>query len=346
MNKQLERYSRAESIRLLNRYGRQRRPMAFLISFEGEENLVLPLQEAAAYGLHLHMPGMNGVTGIKNPGNTKTKNLGNNKPAHPGRILEFSSSPISREAYNEAFGEVSREILYGNSFLLNLTFSTPVECSFSMEEIYRFSMAPYKLLLKDELVIFSPEQFLKIEGKRIVSNPMKGTMDACLPGALEKLTTDPKEDAEHHTIVDLIRNDLSMVAKKVRVERFKYVEELRTHTGSLLQMSSEITGELPEDFHHNLGDILFTLLPAGSICGAPKRKTLEIIRRVESHHRGYYTGIFGYWDGSALYSAVAIRYIEKTAAGLIFKSGGGITGMSNCDHEYEEMKRKVYVPVY
>ena len=97
--------------------------------------------------------------------------------------------------------------MYGNSFLLNLTFSTPLECNFSLEEIYHCSIAPFRLYLENELVVFSPEQFVRIEGQRIISNPMKGTMDADQPDALQRLTSDRKEDAEHHTIVDLIRND-------------------------------------------------------------------------------------------------------------------------------------------
>ena len=77
---------------------------------------------------------------------------------------------------------------------------------------------------------------------------MKGTMDASIPGAYRLLASDPKEDAEHNTIVDLIRNDLSLVAKNVRVKRFKYIEKLRTHQGELLQMSSEINGKLPAEY--------------------------------------------------------------------------------------------------
>ncbi len=175
---------------------------------------------------------------------------------------------------------------------------------------------------------------------------MKGTMDAAIPGAHRLLASDPKEDAEHNTIVDLIRNDLSTVASQVRVKRFKYIEKLKTHQGELLQMSSEISGKLAADFKGNLGDILFALLPAGSICGAPKKKTLEIIKEVEAYERGFYTGVFGYFDGQNLDSAVAIRYIEKQEDGLVFKSGGGITFKSDWEKEYNELLNKVYVPVY
>ena len=155
------------------------------------------------------------------------------------------------------------------------------------------------------------ERFIRIHGDSISATPMKGTIDARIPGAHRLLSSDLKEDAEHNTIVDLIRNDLSVVASKVRVKRFKYIEKLITNQGELMQMSSEITGKLQKQHSPRPGDILFKLLPAGSICGAPKRKTVEIIRKVEGHERGYYTGIFGHFDGTCLDSAVAIRYIEQ-----------------------------------
>ena len=88
------------------------------------------------------------------------------------------------------------------------------------------------------------------------------------------------------------------------------------------------------------------MLPAGSICGAPKKKTVEIIQKVEGYDRGYYTGIFGHFDGRDLDSAVAIRFIEKQGKNLIFKSGGGITFQSDWKKEYDEMQKKVYVPIY
>jgi para-aminobenzoate synthetase component 1 len=267
-------------------------------------------------------------------------------PAAPVKTITLRKFPVSMDRYRQAFSQVTDQIQYGNTFLLNLTFPTRIETNWSLAEIFSASHAPFKLLLRDELVVFSPERFVRIEGNTITSHPMKGTIDARIPGARAKLTSDPKEDAEHNTIVDLIRNDLSMVAKSVRVKRFKYIERLRTNQGELLQMSSEICGTLPKGYQKGLGELLFRLLPAGSICGAPKIRTVEIIRQVEQYSRGYYTGIFGYWDGSCLDAAVAIRYIEQNEQGLVFKSGGGITFQSDSEAEYEEMLNKVYVPIY
>jgi para-aminobenzoate synthetase component 1 len=254
--------------------------------------------------------------------------------------------PVSRDHYRKAFHYVRDQIHYGNSFLLNLTFPTRIRCNYGLQDIFLASKASFRLFLEDELVVFSPERFIRIDGHSIRSHPMKGTMDASIPGAHALLTSDEKEDAEHNTIVDLIRNDLSQVAKDVRVRRFKYIDKVRTHRGELLQMSSEITGRLGHGFQKKLGEILFRLLPAGSICGAPKQKTLEVIRQAEQYERGYYTGIFGFWDGKVMDTAVAIRYMEQDAHGMVFKSGGGITFRSDCEKEYEEMLKKVYVPVY
>jgi para-aminobenzoate synthetase component 1 len=174
---------------------------------------------------------------------------------------------------------------------------------------------------------------------------MKGTIDASLPDAERIILDDYKEKAEHATIVDLIRNDLSRVADEVEVKRYRYVERLTTHHKDLLQVSSEISGKLPDGFRRQLGDILFSMLPAGSICGAPKPKTLEIIEHAEGYERDFYTGIFGWFDGRNFDSAVMIRFAEPASDGLTFKSGGGITSQSDLEKEYEELVHKVYVPL-
>jgi para-aminobenzoate synthetase component 1 len=137
-----------------------------------------------------------------------------------------------------------------------------------------------------------------------------------------------------------------MVAENVCVKRYRYIDTLHTNKGDLLQVSSEISGDLPVNYKEKLGDLLLELLPAGSICGAPKTKTLEIIEQAEGYDRGFYTGIFGYFDGENLDSAVMIRFIEQQTDGLVFKSGGGITSQSNNQSEYDELIRKIYVPFY
>ena len=186
---------------------------------------------------------------------------------------------------------------------------------------------------------------MRIDKGSISSFPMKGTIDASLPDAEKIIMDDVKEIAEHNTIVDLIRNDLSMVAKEVRLKRYRYVDKIYTNNKTLLQVSSEITGKLDESWNEHIGDIFEKMLPAGSVSGAPKKMTLEIISECEMGERGYYTGVFGIYEGESLDSAVAIRFIEKSGGKLFYRSGGGITVNSEMLKEYNELIDKVYVPV-
>jgi len=174
---------------------------------------------------------------------------------------------------------------------------------------------------------------------------MKGTMDASMENAREVLLADRKEAAEHATIVDLIRNDLSRIATDVMVDRYRYVDVVGTDKGDMLQTSSEISGKLPQAVQRRVGDLLEALLPAGSITGAPKDRTMEIIREAEGYERGFYTGVMGIYANGELDSAVMIRFVEEDDDGMYFKAGGGITCMSDCKKEYEEMLRKVCLPV-
>ena len=252
----------------------------------------------------------------------------------------------------------------GNSYLTNLTCKVPVSCNLSLEDIFHRAKGKYKLLLRrkrnlNPFVCFSPETFVRIKNGRIYSYPMKGTLDASLPDAEKQLMEDRKEAAEHATIVDLIRNDLSRVAENVRVDKYRYIDVLHTNKGDILQTSSEISGRLPEDYQEHLGEILDAQLPAGSITGAPKDKTMQIIHEAEGYDRGFYTGIMGIYDQGELNSAVMIRFVEeeaspsKTEKGknsevsreLYFKAGGGITSKSDCRKEYEEVIQKIYLPI-
>jgi para-aminobenzoate synthetase component 1 len=150
--------------------------------------------------------------------------------------------------------------------------------------------------------------------------------------------------AEHIMIVDLLRNDLSIVASHVTVEQFRYITKIKAGDKELLQVSSHISGKLQENWHEHIGDILSSLLPAGSISGAPKKSTLEIIDSIENYERGYFSGVFGVYDGKSLESGVMIRFIEKTKNGYIYKSGGGITLDSEPLSEYNELQDKIYLP--
>ncbi|WP_312074987.1 aminodeoxychorismate synthase component I [Chryseobacterium sp.] len=262
------------------------------------------------------------------------------------KITEWKSFPETVESFKKGFDHVQNNIRLGNSYLTNYTRKTKIETNLSLEEIFYHSQAKYKVLFKDFFVFFSPETFVKIIDDQIYTYPMKGTIDASVENAAEVLKNDPKEKAEHYTVVDLLRNDLSMVADDVKVDKFQFIDFLKTIQKDLFAMSSEISGTLKPEFKGKTGSILEKILPAGSILGAPKPKTLEIILEAEGFERGFYTGVCGWFDGKNLDSCVMIRFIEKEGDQLFFKSGGGITHMSKLEDEYEEMKNKIYVPIH
>lgn len=258
----------------------------------------------------------------------------------------FKSFPQRFEEYKKGFDLVQKNLRAGNSYLVNYTCKTPIETSLTLKEIFLRSEARYKVYYKDRFVFFSPETFVEIKDDEIFTHPMKGTIDASLPEAAKTLRENPKEKAEHYTVVDLLRNDLSMVADDVVLKEFQRIDKIHSNQKDLLAMSSEISGTVKPYFRNKIGSVIKTLLPAGSILGAPKAKTLEIILEAENFDRGFYTGVCGWFDGKNLDSCVMIRFIEKENGQLFFKSGGGITHQSDVLDEYNEMKNKIYVPIY
>ncbi|MCC3218077.1 aminodeoxychorismate synthase component I [Chryseobacterium sp. X308] len=258
----------------------------------------------------------------------------------------WKSFPETLESFQAGFNKVQENIRLGNSYLVNYTRKTRIETNLTLEEIFYHSNAKYKVFYKDFFVFFSPETFVKIIDGKIFTYPMKGTIDASIENAAEILKNDKKEKAEHYTVVDLLRNDLSMVADNVQVDQFQQIDFIKTRQKDLYAMSSEISGMIKPEYEGKIGSIMQKLLPAGSILGAPKPKTLEIILDAEGYDRGYYTGICGWFDGQNVDSCVMIRFIEKEGDQLYFKSGGGITHMSKLEDEYQEMKNKIYVPIH
>ncbi len=318
-------------IETFNRLGSNRIPFLFILDFDLKRPLIFPihsLQDSTDIYYQI--------------GNIRNFELPHQSYPYPTHLIKY---PVSYDQYLIAFRHVQQAILRGDSFLVNLTQPTLIETHLDLLDIFHASHAKYKLYYKDQFVLFSPETFVEIKQGMMYAYPMKGTIDANIPMASERILSDKKEMAEHVTIVDLIRNDMSMHARKVSVDKFRYIDNIHTDKGTLLQVSSQISGELPQNYHQLLGDIIINMLPAGSISGAPKPKTLDIIRQAEGYHRGYYTGVFGIFDGESLFSAVMIRFIENQMGQLIYKSGGGITAMSDPEKEYQELIQKVYVPI-
>ena len=305
-------------------------PFLFISDFHGESNYVIPVGEVDASQI---LYSINGFSNSRHPSGKKPD-------------TSIQKKPIELIEYQALFSKVHRELTMGNTYLLNLTCQTPISLDCSLKDIYHSSSAHYKLCIEDQFVVFSPETFMQIKEGKISSFPMKGTIDAKIPDAEKKILNSSKEMAEHTTIVDLIRNDMSIHASDVRVEKFRYIDHVKTNQKDLLQVSSKITGKLPSGYQNQMGEIIFSLLPAGSICGAPKSKTLEIIEQVENYERGFYTGVVGYFDGRNFDSGVMIRFIQKEGDNFYYKSGGGVHFLSDPESEYQEMIDKVYVPVH
>lgn len=312
----------------MNIYGREGKPFFFAINFEQTEGLFIdnPLQQNDV------------LFQFCGKGNAPEQEV-------IKKVSSFNYIPIPYSEYKKKFDIVHKGLKEGYSYLTNLTIKTPVSFNLTLEDIFFQSNACYKVLYPNKFVCFSPERFVKIAGKTISTNPMKGTIDANIPDAEQIILNDYKETAEHNTIIDLLRNDLSIIADNVRLNRFRYIDRIRTNKNDILQVSSEITGTLREENYLNYGDIIFGMLPAGSISGAPKDATRKIIQDAEKEPRGYYTGVCGYYDGNELDSAVIIRYIENDENQYYFRSGGGITAYSDCEEEYKEVLEKIYLPI-
>ncbi len=310
----------------LNSFGKKREPVFFVIDFEANEHYVTALDKLDS-DIHFSC-------------SANLKNIYFNKK------IPYTYHPISYPKYKKAFDKIQEEIRAGNSYLINLTSSSKLEIAYSLKEIYDYTDAKFKLYFKDQFVCFSPERFIEIKEDKIYTYPMKGTIEASIPNAKQKILNNKKEMAEHVMVVDLLRNDLSMISEKVRVLKFRYIEKIKAGERELLQVSSKIKGELGSSWQDRLGDIITTMLPAGSITGAPKSSTTKIIKKYEDYDRGFFSGVFGVFDGESLDSAVMIRFIEKNGDGFVYKSGGGITIDSDPESEYLEMCEKIYVPFF
>lgn len=307
----------------LNLYGKQKEPFLFVIDFD-----------------------------LKNYDIVKLKDLEKNRISFQidndlqrSHDLKLHGKFIEYKEYKKRFDKIQENIENGNTYLLNLTSPTLVKNKIDLKEVYEKSNARFKLFYKDRFVCFSPERFCRIKEDKIYTYPMKGTIDANIKDAEDLILNNQKELAEHTMVVDLLRNDLSIVSKNVKVEKFRYIDKIKAGEKELLQVSSKISGKLDNNWNEKIGDILIPLLPAGSITGTPKKITAELIKKIENYDRGFFTGVFGVYDGKTLDSAVMIRFIQKNQNGdLIYKSGGGITCDSDPKKEYQEMCDKVYIP--
>ncbi|MEJ7832835.1 MAG: anthranilate synthase component I family protein, partial [Nocardioides sp.] len=257
--------------------------------------------------------------------------------------------------YAEAFGRVQQELHAGNSYEVNLTYRIEEPSDLSPAAAYlrlrELNPAPYAGFLQHDvpgarvwLLSSSPERYALIGPDRnLETKPIKGTTargrDPVEDEALRrKLLSEPRFRSENLMIVDLLRNDLSMVCEPgtVEVPALMQVESYET----VHQLVSTVRGRLRDDVT-TIG-ALRALFPAGSMTGAPKLRTMQIIDAVEATPRGVYAGAFGWISGSgAADLGVVIRSLVTAGDGhYVVGAGGGITVQSDVVEEYAESALK------
>jgi len=273
----------------------------------------------------------------------------------PSRVPSRSSGQPPEHStprwYADAFAAVQEELHAGNSYEVNLTYRGESDSSLDPVDIYgrlrSTDPAPYAGVLKHGdtwLLSASPERFATIDRhRRLEARPIKGTTPRGATSAEDEalrilLATDPKFRAENLMITDLLRNDLSMVCRpgSVTVPHLMEVESY----ASVHQLVTTVRGELAPDV--GSVDALRALFPAGSMTGAPKLRTMQIIDAVENTPRGVYAGAFGWISGDGRADlGVVIRSLFRSGDGpWRFGTGGGITVHSDVDDEWAETRWK------
>lgn len=252
---------------------------------------------------------------------------------------------LKEEEYLQAIAAIKKYIAAGDTYQVNYTLKLFFDFSGSPIDIYRFlrrnQSVCYGAYIQHQdkhIMSFSPELFFRKKGTTCSVRPMKGTMKRGRTVAEDEenssfLQNDSKNRSENVMIVDLLRNDLGRLAKtgSVKVDSLFDVERYET----LYQMTSTINCELPEKV--TLSDLFKALFPCGSVTGAPKIRTMEIIAELEQSQRGVYTGAIGYLapNGDAHFN-VPIRTVvldkNKGEMGI----GSGIVHDSEGESEWQE----------
>ena len=273
------------------------------------------------------------------------KNFKNFSPKEPDKKANlFLKENITFDEYKKDIEEIKNLISNGTTYEVNYTCSNDVYTDSEGYNLFlnliKNQKTPYCAYIKndfEEILSFSPELFFKIENNKIITKPMKGTVKR--KGEDEKeinfLKNDTKNLAENTMIVDLLRNDLSKIknSKNITVDKLFEVETHKT----LHQMTSTISASLDEI---NLKDILSSIFPCGSITGAPKVSTMEIIDKIERYKRNIYCGAIGIIHKEKMEFSVPIRILEKKENKFQFYQGGAIVWKSDVLDEWEECRTK------
>jgi para-aminobenzoate synthetase/4-amino-4-deoxychorismate lyase len=267
--------------------------------------------------------------------------------ADPGQGFEIRNPQmgITGESYAEKIAAIQEYIRSGDTYQVNFTDRLHIDFCGSPDAMFaalsESQPVPYSAFLHAEgwhILSFSPELFFRLKGRRIVTRPMKGTARRGADNAedeaiAEWLKNDTKNRSENVMIVDLMRNDLGRICEygSVKVEQLFAVEKYET----LFQMVSEVSGTLRAGVRY--ADIFQSLFPCGSVTGAPKHRTMEIIRQLERGPRGVYTGAIGFFSpaGEAVFN-VPIRTVVLENNQGAMGVGSGIVIDSRAEDEYRE----------
>lgn len=256
---------------------------------------------------------------------------------------------ISKQQYIDAIETIRKHILRGDCYELNYCMEffaadaqlDPLYCYQSLTTISPNPFSAFYKVNNSYLLCASPERFLRKEGTKLISQPIKGTIrrnnaDAAADDVLkQQLYKSEKDRSENVMVVDLVRNDLSRICKEGSVQ----VDELFGIYSfpQLYQMISTISGEVNDAL--TFTDVLRATFPMGSMTGAPKRKVMQLIEEYEQSRRGLFSGAVGYIAPNGDFDFnVVIRSIFYNAASnyLSYMVGSGITFYSNAAEEYEE----------
>ncbi|MGB1039256.1 MAG: aminodeoxychorismate synthase component I [Flavobacteriales bacterium] len=271
----------------------------------------------------------------------------NQKTTKKTKKVNFSQR-MSKEEYLEKFKIIKEHIQQGDIYEMNFCHeffseNTEINSFETYSKLNNLTNAPFSTFYKNGeqfILSGSPERYLKKEGNKIISQPIKGTAKR---GKTEKedkqikleLSQNQKERSENIMIVDLVRNDLSKTAKKssVKVEELCKVYSFDT----VHQMISTVTSEIDDSVHPV--EVLRTTFPMGSMTGAPKVEAMKIIEKLETTKRGVYSGAIGYFKPNQDFDFnVVIRTLlyNKENQYLSFMVGGAITSKATAEQEYEE----------
>ncbi|MBZ0256368.1 aminodeoxychorismate synthase component I, partial [bacterium] len=263
---------------------------------------------------------------------------------------------IDAENYAHSFGRIKDYIAAGDTYQVNHTVRAQIDMAGAprawFKQLYEAQPCPYSALIdtgEQMILSLSPELFLERNGKQILSRPMKGTIargrfDEEDEALRQRLQASEKERAENIMIVDMMRNDLGRICEYGSVEASNLFHAERYRT--LWQMTSEVAGTLREPA--SLFEILAATFPAASITGAPKRRTMQIIRELEPQPRGVYCGAVGLFRSERDFTLnVAIRTLSGANQRYALGLGGGIVWDSNVESERRELDVKArFVSTY